>query len=283
MSEEHTEVSHGAEEAVVQEALSQGWVPQERWTGHPEEWTDAETFVKRGREINPILRKSLERERAKTAKLEADLAEVRSVVNDLTTNAAEREKMIYERAQRDLKEQLRTARAEGDFERAAQVEDALDTLRENPPKEPKKVAEANQPKLQPEVASWMSANPWYNETQNPELCGYANGQAAKLVREAQARGETPDINSTLAEVTARVKKAFPSYFGAAPAMFEGSGGAGSPAASSRSSEGGKGFNSLPAEGKAQFERLRKAGGYKGMSDAEAKAAFYDQVSRYDRA
>lgn len=268
------------QDPVVQEALSQGWVPQERWTGAPEEWSDAETFVKRGREINPILRKSLEKERAKTAKLEADLAEVRAVVNDLTTNAAEREKMIYDRAQADLKAQLRNARAEGDFERAAEVEDALDTLRANPPKEPKKVAAPTQPQLQPEVASWMAANSWYNETQNPELCGYANGQAAKIVREAQARGETVDINVALAEVTARVKKAFPNYFGGGAAMFEGSGGAGSPAAASRSTEGGRGFNSLPAEGKAQFERLRKAGGYKGMSDADAKAAFYEQVSRY---
>ena len=143
MSEENIEV--GGNEAIEQEALSQGWVPEERWTGKPEEWTDAETFVRRGREINPILRKSLERERAKTAKLEADLAEVRSVVNDLTTNAAEREKLIYERAQADLKSQLKEARREGDFDRAAEVEDALDTLRANPPKEPKKVTTAVAP------------------------------------------------------------------------------------------------------------------------------------------
>ena len=68
MSEENlqqTENNTGAPPAPEQqdfdsEARAQGWVSQEEFRGNEKDWVDAETFVKRGREILPILRKNNE-------------------------------------------------------------------------------------------------------------------------------------------------------------------------------------------------------------------------------
>ena len=59
MSEENVTSNEVAPE-IVQEAESQGWVSKERYRGNESDWVDAETFVKRGREILPILRKNNE-------------------------------------------------------------------------------------------------------------------------------------------------------------------------------------------------------------------------------
>jgi hypothetical protein len=48
------------DEGVLKEATGQGWVPKEKFKGNEDDWVDASTFVKRGREILPILRKNNE-------------------------------------------------------------------------------------------------------------------------------------------------------------------------------------------------------------------------------
>ena len=46
---------------VEKEARLQGWVPKDEFRGKETDWIDADIFVQRGREINPILRKNNER------------------------------------------------------------------------------------------------------------------------------------------------------------------------------------------------------------------------------
>ena len=60
MSEEETQVTPQVSSEILYEAESQGWVPKERYRGNEADWVDANTFVKRGREILPILRKNNE-------------------------------------------------------------------------------------------------------------------------------------------------------------------------------------------------------------------------------
>ena len=48
MSDENTDVEARARDM--------GWSPRDSWRGKAEDWIDAETFVKRGTEILPILR-----------------------------------------------------------------------------------------------------------------------------------------------------------------------------------------------------------------------------------
>jgi len=48
------------DEETLAEAKRQGWVPEEEFNGPEGKWVDAETFVKKGKEINALLRKDNE-------------------------------------------------------------------------------------------------------------------------------------------------------------------------------------------------------------------------------
>lgn len=63
MSEENKAVEpeqQEGNEVLEKEARVFGWVPKEDFRGSEDDWVDADTFVKRGKEINPILRKNNE-------------------------------------------------------------------------------------------------------------------------------------------------------------------------------------------------------------------------------
>lgn len=257
------------DQATITEALDQGWVPQEKWTGKPDDWTDAETFVRRGREINPILRKSLDREKKERQRLEAELAEMKGTVAELAEYREKLEKTVYERALRDLKAQKAAAMAQGDFETVSQTDEAIDDLKDNAPK-PKPKAEPKAEQIHPEVAAWMERNQWYKPA-NEDMVDYANGIAIRCRNSGMPQSEILDT------VTDRVKRRFPEAFtAAAPAMFDsggsGAGGAGGAGSGSRAS--GKGFSSLPPEAKAQFDRFYKQNFYPKMKKEEAQAQYF---------
>ena len=54
-----------------EKALEMGWVPQDKWTGDPDKWTDARSYVERGEQILPILR-------ANNRRLQDDLLTMRN-------------------------------------------------------------------------------------------------------------------------------------------------------------------------------------------------------------
>ena len=255
----------GEDAAIIAEARDQGWVPKEDWHGDEADWTDAATFVKRGREINPILRKALEREKKASDKLRAELAELKGTVSELAEYRLKQEKMIYDRAMKDLKAQLREATRDGEFDRVDQIEEAIDQLEGEKPA-PKSPPKEDTPKVHPSVVAWTEENKsWYNEDpKNEDLVDYANAVTARLVKQA---GANPDPDTILAEVKKRVAQQFPSRF-RLPA-----GGTGDSVSGGATGKG-KGFHSLPPDAKAAFERFYKAGYYPGMKKEEAQAEYF---------
>ena len=88
---------------VFQEAESQGWVPKERFRGNEADWVDADTFVKRGREILPILRKNNEN-------LVKDLQSTKQQLQEFKQAAEEFKKFqkdAYERRLKNTKDVLK--------------------------------------------------------------------------------------------------------------------------------------------------------------------------------
>src|SRR5579864_8657714 len=105
-TEEHVEPPQ-VDPQVAAEAMEQGWVPLDRWHHKPEEWIDAETFLKRGRELNPFLNKALKQEREKNKKLLDDINDLKQTVGSLAEYRAKLEKTIYNQAMKDIKANLR--------------------------------------------------------------------------------------------------------------------------------------------------------------------------------
>jgi hypothetical protein len=272
---------------LLAEAADLGWCPLEKWQGKPEEWRDAPEFVRRGREIQPILRNALKKERERTAALEERLKAQGATVAELREYLSKVEERATKNAMASLKKAQRDALEAGDHAAAAEYSDQMDELKDSPSAVPKATAQAQPQQMHPEVASWMHANPWYSE-ENPEMLEYANGVAATLMQRRAGTAFTP--GDILPEVTAKVQRMFPKHFsrGEEPpaSMFE-SGGTSTGSARAAGTGTGKrsGFDAIPREAQSQFKRFYEAGYYvelktgKKLDLAAAKAEYLKEYER----
>lgn len=247
-------------------ARPEGWKPKDEYRGNPDEWVDAETFVRRGREINPILRKNNARLQQELATLRAELSEASSAVKSLQEYNSKLEEKAYQRALQSLKAEKRQALAAGDHETAAELEDQLDELRENPPKQPAPAPASNAPKVDPVFQSWQSENAsWFND-ENPDMVDYANAVGMRLRRQdpqmTRFKGQ-----AFLDEIKKAVEKQFPDKFGrraGGPAMVEGSGG---PSAS-QNPNGKTTLASLPADAQREYRSMAKEKWYQDLAKSQ---------------
>lgn len=178
MSEEQTQDHNESNQptdsqiAAEKEARVLGWVPKDEFRDG-EHWVDAETFVKRGKEINPILRKNNETLLKKLEEANREISEVKRV-------AKEFEKFQKENAERqvkqlslelsNLKEQKKLAITQGDGEQVVAIDEAIDAIKEQqtitkenaakdvaPPPKKEEVA------LDPMLVNWMDENSWFTQ------------------------------------------------------------------------------------------------------------------------
>ena len=167
MSEENNNVDVAAQ-AVEKEARMLGWVPKEDFRDG-DHWVDAETFVKRGKEINPILRKNNETLLKKLEDSQREIAEVKKVAKEFEKfqkEQAERKVDALKKELAELREQKKTAISAGDGETVVAIDEQIDALKEEQ-REAQKPAPKEQEKqpaaqtLDPIVTDWMAENTWF--------------------------------------------------------------------------------------------------------------------------
>lgn len=236
------EVSEVDEETLA-EAKRQGWVPQSDYNGPEDRWVDADTFVKKGKEINALLRKDNEF-------LKREVSEMKTTMMEFKKFHADTEKRAYDRAMLDLRDQKKEAINTGDGDKVLQIDDAIDELKQARAIEKVDVRPSNQPDPTFFV-QWNEDNPWFGK--DTELTEEAN-----LIGEVIKRKQpTLSGEAFLDEVTKRVKKSYPEKFTntnrGRPSLVEGT------TAPKASAKGGKGYNDLPPEAKAACQKFEKSG------------------------
>ena len=256
------------------EARAQGWVAQEEFRGSESDWVDAETFVRRGKEIMPILRKNNE-------KLLKELGEAKKMAEEARETAKEfREfqKQQFERKTKDLESQLeqlkqakRDAITQGDGDRAIAIDDAMDDLKEQRLEAKQdlkaaedKAAEVPQVTSDPVLNQWMDKNDWFGK--DTRMTGVANGLGVEL------RRENPNLNGQafLDKLDEELTAMFPEKFGKKRVQnpMEGSSnGTARPTVGS----GKKTYANLPADAKAACDKYVK----QGLMTKEAYVAEYE--------
>ena len=200
MSEEKQEIAQEAStEAEVQqldpqtekEARLFGWVPKEEFRGSESDWVDAEVFVKRGKEINPILRKNNELLMKKLDEKAKEIDSIKASVEEFKKfqkESFERKSAEYEVQIAQLKTKKRDAIAAGDGDTVVDIDDQIDSLKEaqkeakaeaakKPEPAPKTEAQASVPD-DPELQSWLGRNQWFGE--DSEMTDMANGLGASV-------------------------------------------------------------------------------------------------------
>jgi hypothetical protein len=230
------------DEETLAEAKRQGWVPQSDYNGPEDRWVDADTFVKKGKEINALLRKDNEF-------LKREVSEMKTTMMEFKKFHADTEKRAYDRAMLDLRDQKKEAINTGDGDKVLQIDDAIDELKQARAIEKVEVRPSNQP--DPTFVQWNEDNPWFGK--DTELTEEAN-----LIGEVIKRKQPTLIGEAfLDEVTKRVKKAYPEKFTntnrARPSPVEGT------TAPKSNQKGGKGYNDLPPEAKQACQKFEKQG------------------------
>ena len=259
MLEENGNVPEVAPE-VVKEAESQGWVPKERFRGNESDWVDAETFVKRGREILPILRKNNENLIKDLNATKEQLKEFREAAEEFKRfqkESFERKAQEYERRIQEIKESRAQAISDGDGQKVNALDDALDAAKEEF-KEAKQAAKdadkaptvdtVPSTTIEPGLQAWLDKNTWFG--QDKRLTSIANGIGEGLrIEFPLLKGQ--DFLDKLDEVLA---EELPNKFGKqtpASRVESGSGRQG------RSGSNARSYDNLPADAKAACDRFVK--------------------------
>ena len=176
---------------VEKEARLFGWVPNEEFRGSESDWVDAEVFVKRGKEINPILRKNNELLMKKLDEKAKEIDSIKASVEEFKKfqkESFERKSAEYEVQIAQLKTKKREAIAAGDGDTVVDIDDQIDSLKEaqreakaeaakKPEPAPKTEAQASVPD-DPELQSWLGRNQWFGE--DSEMTDMANGLGASV-------------------------------------------------------------------------------------------------------
>lgn len=262
---ENVVVETNISQEVLQEAESQGWVPKDRFKGNESEWVDADVFVKRGREILPIVRKHNEELKRDLAQTKEQLREFRAAAEEFKKfqkDSFDRKVAEYETEISELKTSRAQAISDGDGIKVNQLDEALDATKE-------KIAEAKQAAIEvqkqtvnaatpvtidPVLQSWLDNNKWFGV--DKRLTGIVNGIGDSL------RLEFPlltgkDFLDKLDEV---LSEEFPNKFGKSKRpnnagnmnpVESGSG------RQSRVGSGSKTYDNLPSEAKAACDRFVK--------------------------
>lgn len=266
-NEGQTEAQVGAEK----EARLLGWVPKEEFRDG-EHWVDAEAFVKRGKEINPILRKNNELLLKKLDEANREIAEVKKVAKEFEKfqkENADRQVTQLETELQTLKEQKKLAITQGDGEQVVAIDEAIDAVKEQQRDAktvdiPKQEAAKAPVVLDPVITGWMEKNTWF--TTDDKYTRIADAIGASIHSghpglRGQAFFDLLDIE--LEEVLpAKYKKQ------TRTSPVEGSTNGGG---TSRSSGGKQSYANLPADAKAACDKFVK----QGFMTREAYVAEYD--------
>lgn len=211
--------AHSTEE----QARKMGWKPLEEFEGDPDKWVEANVFVARA----PLFEK-IEQDKKMYRK---QLEELNRTVKELAEHNKKTEEAAYKRALAELKAQQKAAIAEGETERAFDIQEQIDELKESKPKAPEVPAQTGP---DPEFVEWVANNAWYQTD-------------AELREEADALGMAEAMKGTpkskiFEKVEEKIKKMYPEKFKTVKA----------PPATESPQQGGKGsrkddFRMTPAE------------------------------------
>lgn len=232
------------------EAKTFGWVPLDEFKGDPEDWRDADTFLKRGKEINGFLRKDLEKLKSNLMQKDAEIREVKETMAEFAKFHKETEERAYKRAIEDIRKQKAEAVNVGDGEAVVALDEQLDALKEAQKQAATPVTTQKQNTPSKEYLSWVKSNIWF-ET-DPELRALANVVSQEITLDSPG---LPDAEY-LQEITKRVKESAPEKFENPNRRTSAVTGSSDGRAPTQRTDK-KSYDNLPAEAKAACDKFVK--------------------------
>lgn len=250
-----------------------GFISKEEWEAKgrdPKDWREPEEFVKRGKEIIPILQDRLD-------KTEKDLAFMikthNTEIEKVRKEVYESTKAQYEEKINELQQRKKEAFEENDWEKYEAAEKQEKSLK--PPESPKVDTEKKDEPAAPnkDYEKWHEKNKkWWQVDQ--DMTDYAIAVSHRL-----AKGGNAKTDAELYEaVTAEVKRVFPHKF-ENPNRKEAASVEGDSPSDVPSNK--KTFESLPKHAKESYKRFKKRFELQGIeySKEQYAQAYFAQEAR----
>lgn len=266
---------------VETQARELGWVDKESFKGDPDKWIDADTFVKRGQEIMPLLKANNKRLQEKVDKLSAENLKTQQLLVAATESIEALKETTSKAAIADLKknrkemvERVKEAREDGDVETEIQLQKAIqetdDAIEQSakPAKKEKATESETDPAQNPEFRKWAEDNPWFGQDRRKTALALA------IAGEMRANGDKTEGRVFFDKVVEELNTTLgidPDASRKAPSKVEGE---------SRSVNGsgkkGKSYADLPADAKQACERqaAKLVGPGRAFKDEAAWRAHY---------
>lgn len=215
MTEEAAAPAEVAEQAPARdfetEARAAGWVPEAEFKGErkPAVFVDAETFVKRGEELIPFIRKENKELKHQLDETKADFAKRLERMEKVSAKTFEAQQRAHEAEIAKIKREQRAAVASGDEAEFDRLEKVKDGLEKSAPK-----AEEPDEKLTPEQVlkakqdKFCAENPWMDEDKDPDLWDWVVARSQR-----HGRDQSKTFEQVMELTVADAKKQFPEKFG----------------------------------------------------------------------
>ena len=243
---------------ILHEAETQGWVPKERFRGNEADWVDADMFVKRGREILPILRKNNEnlvRDLNHTKEQLKEFREAAEEFKKFQKDSYERKVQDYEARLTQLRESKAQAISDGDGQKANALDEQLDATKEEIKEAKQAVRDVDKPSatptpqgIEPTLQVWLDKNPWFGTDRR--LTAVANGIGESLRLEFPTLKGEAFLDKLDEVLTEELPSRFKKKTNGSP-VESGSG------KQPRGSSNARSYDNLPAEAKAACDKFVK--------------------------
>jgi len=229
-----------------QEARSMGWIPPEKFKGDPEKYVDATEFIRRGKEIIPILesnnqklKRELDALRSESTETRKALEKANEALEEINVRHSVETQKAVEKAREELKAQLAEASREGDHAGVAELTDKLTQLNVALPEEKPAKVEAKPFVPGPELVAFQQEFEWFGKDRRKTALVFG------IAEELRMEGVSPGA-PFLARLTEEVKKELGDKN--PPRESKVDGGNGEARTTGRTN--GKSYSDLPADAKA---------------------------------
>jgi len=245
MTDQAIEATEAPEPTVEDRARDMGWRPLSEFKGDESRFVDAETFVKKGEEVLPIVKANARKAEEALASAKAEIAEMRDSFKEFKKYHSQTEQRALTQARKELEREMADAVEARDHRAVREIAADMAALSKdvqtddhgNPYQSPSHAKTLNQ---------WKGDNPWFGS--DSVMTAAANAVANELERSGVKGAEQ------LAEVAKRMRAEFPQKFENAnrrnPAAVEGS---------TPTRKAGRTWADLPSDARSAGERWVKQG------------------------
>ena len=181
-------------EAIAREG---GWRPKDEWEGDPDLWVNAAQFNVRGELMGRIKTQTKQ-----IHKQDQEINNLKQGFSEFKEHAKKLAEQEYKQQLSQLKEVKKQALEEQNYDIVVEADEKMADLKASQKEEKEEAKAEPNPEDDPEIAEWLSDNPWYRE--DIVMQGAADAIATK-VREANPNGTPREI---LNEVSKQVKERF---------------------------------------------------------------------------